>query len=393
MTAAPLPENEPERLQTLESYKLLDTDPEPRYDRIVRLASRACSTPIALFTLIDQDRQWFKARVGLNDSETARDISFCAHAVASNEVLIVEDATADRRFDDNVLVLKQPGIRFYAGVPVHGHNGQPIGTLCVVDLQPRTLTAEQRLILEELAHELELQIELHRQNLQQKVLAEERAVLTDMMLHDAVGVIAILGWQLDALRSRSGDKNNEDLDFIAEAQKELTRLSQCMRVDGGPPRRLAVTPETVSLRPCIDRIATRLSTQVRHAGMQFSTQLDLPDRSIVTDTGLLFRILSNLTSNAVRACEAGAHIVMSASTDSARQLFISIEDNGPGVDPAIAEQIFDPYFSSYASGAAGTGLGLAIARLGARALGGSVTWEPCEPAGARFTVRIRTGKP
>lgn len=391
MPAAPLPKNEKERLDTLDGYRLLDTEPEPRYDRIVELAANACGTPIALFTLLDKNRQWFKARVGLSAQETARDISFCAHAVASDELLIVEDAASDHRFESNVLVLKKPGIRFYAGVPVHGHNGKPIGTLCVVDVKPRSLSASQRLILEELATELELQIEIHRLSLQRRELVEERAVLTDMILHDAAGVVAVLGWQLEALRSRSA-KDSEDLEFVLEAQKELTRMSQCMRVNNGPPRRLTVAPEKVDLRACLQQIATRLSNQVKHADMNFHAELPVPDVSVVTDPGLLTRILDNLVSNSVKACTSGARLLMSARLDSEDRLFITVEDDGPGIDPELADQIFDPYFSHYASGASGAGLGLSIARLAARALGGSVSYEALEPKGARFIVRIATGK-
>ncbi len=144
MGIAPLPTNEEKRLHTLQQYNLLDTLPEADYDRITKLASIICNTPISLVTLIDHNRQWFKAKVGLNISETTRDIAFCAHAIlAPNEVLIVNDALNDARFENNPLVQTDLKIRFYAGVPLLVQSGDALGTLCVIDTKPRDLSSQQ----------------------------------------------------------------------------------------------------------------------------------------------------------------------------------------------------------------------------------------------------------
>lgn len=143
------------RLETLRSLKLLDTDPEERFDRITRLAKRMFNCEIALVSLVDSERQWFKSRQGLDASETGRDISFCGHAILDDDILVVNDAHIDERFSDNPLVTSDPKIRFYAGCPLSAPNGQNIGTLCVIDSRQRDFDQEDATLLRELAKTVE----------------------------------------------------------------------------------------------------------------------------------------------------------------------------------------------------------------------------------------------
>ena len=152
MPAARLPENETRRLAALHDLRVLDTEPNAAFDALVEAASLLCGTPIALISLVDEHRQWFKANFGLEGvTETPRDLAFCAHAILDDEICEVADARADRRFSDNPLVLADPNIRFYAGVPLSLGDGGNAGTLCVIDRQPRSLDATQRAILKCLA--------------------------------------------------------------------------------------------------------------------------------------------------------------------------------------------------------------------------------------------------
>ena len=150
MTPAPLPADEDERLSALRALLLLDTPPEERFDRLARFVAEQLDVPIALLTLVDGQRQWFKARVGIDATETPRDISFCGHAIMKNDVFIVEDASRDPRFSDNPLVTGEPHIRFYAGAPLSAPGGHRIGTLCVIDTVPRTLGPVELSILDAL---------------------------------------------------------------------------------------------------------------------------------------------------------------------------------------------------------------------------------------------------
>ncbi len=159
----PLTCSEADRLNALHAYGVLDTLPEAQYDGITRLAATICGTPIALVTLVDDHRQWFKSRFGMKATETPRDISFCGHAISKRELMIVADAAIDPRFRDNPLVTGEPHIRFYAGVPLADPDGHCLGTLCVIDRVPRELTASQREALTLLAGQVMVLLESRRQ--------------------------------------------------------------------------------------------------------------------------------------------------------------------------------------------------------------------------------------
>jgi GAF domain-containing protein len=165
MMKAPLPENEGARLEALRQYEILDTDPEESFNDLTRLAAYVCKTPIALITLVDQHRQWFKARVGMSEKETSRDISFCAHAILLDGPFIVRDALDDERFRQNPMVTALPHIRFYAGSPLMSPEGFKIGTLCVIDSKPRDLTPEQVAALKILGNQVITQLDLRREML------------------------------------------------------------------------------------------------------------------------------------------------------------------------------------------------------------------------------------
>lgn len=175
--SASFPANETERLQALHNYHILDTLPEQVYNEIVRCASIICDTPISTITLIDQGRQWFKAKIGLDNDGSAREHSFCAHAILNpTELMVVHDATLDERFADNPLVTGEPHIRFYAGMPLVTPTGDAIGTVCVIDKVPRNLTEKQLDMLRALSKQVVSQLELRRNisHLEEIVLEHER---------------------------------------------------------------------------------------------------------------------------------------------------------------------------------------------------------------------------
>ena len=158
---APLPPNETDRLAALRAYEILDTCPEEAYDDITLIASLITNVPIALVSLVDEKRQWFKSRLGVDVAETPRDLAFCGHAILTpEEPLIITDATQDQRFASNPLVLSDPKIRFYAGAPIVTTNGEALGTLCVIDRKPRSISRKETNALQALARQVMAQLEL-----------------------------------------------------------------------------------------------------------------------------------------------------------------------------------------------------------------------------------------
>jgi len=205
---APLPLDEAERIESLREYAVLDTPEETCFDELTELAARICEAPIALISLIDEERQWFKSRVGLDVTETTRDIAFCAHAIHQKELFIVPDATQDVRFADNPLVMGEPGIRFYAGAPLLTPEGHALGTLCVIDRKPREMSAEHQQAMRVLSHHVMTQLELRRRTLQVAHLRQEREQI------------------LATLRQEHSDKERiqQDSARLADAEQDGRRL-------------------------------------------------------------------------------------------------------------------------------------------------------------------------
>lgn len=221
MRSAPEHRDESGRLEALHAVGLLDTDPEERFDRIVRLAASVFDMPIALVSLIDEDRQWFKSKLGLAASETSRDVAFCAHAIVdeTSDTMVVSDARSDDRFAENPLVTGDPNIRFYAGHVVHSPNGMPMGTLCVIDRKPREFDDAQRQVLADLAALVEEEFTRERSEVVLNQLHQSEqlktsildALMEGLVLHDVDGVVIewnpaaerLLGLSADELIGRT----------------------------------------------------------------------------------------------------------------------------------------------------------------------------------------------
>ena len=173
--------DEARRLKALHDYRILDTDPEQAFDDLTLLAAQVCGTPIALISLVDEDRQWFKSRMGVPESETARSVSFCAHAIQQPGLFIVPDASTDVRFRDNPMVRNDPHIRFYAGAPLVTREGDALGTLCVIDRRPRALTEDQKVALAALQRQVQAQLELRRNLAELRVALDGVDKLSDLV--------------------------------------------------------------------------------------------------------------------------------------------------------------------------------------------------------------------
>ena len=232
MKPAQVPVDELARLEALTGYNLLDTLPEDTYDDITQLASEICRTPIALISLVDENRQWFKSKQRLPEDETLRDYSFCAHAILNpSEVFIVPDAREDERFSDNPLTTGQPKVVFYAGVPLVNPEGYPLGTLCVIDNRPRTLTENQLLSLQALSRLVNAHFELRKirkelETTQARLSAADSPVPTESLVSRMRPVVQVMQDRVEQLVNQA--PRSDQLDTLTALQKIGTELYETL---------------------------------------------------------------------------------------------------------------------------------------------------------------------
>ncbi len=201
------PPDEKERLEELHGLKILDTEPEERFDRITRLAKRLIKVPIALISLVDADRQWFKSKQGISVLETPREISFCGHAILSDKALVVEDAKQDSRFSDNPLVTGEPRVQFYAGQPLRGPQGHNLGTLCVIDHRPRKLDSGDIETLRDLAALAETELQMIRIHRILDCLVDGIIIFDDQGIIESMNSAGkkMFGWKAEEISGKSID--------------------------------------------------------------------------------------------------------------------------------------------------------------------------------------------
>ena len=213
MAVIPIPDNEARRLESLREYRILDTAAEEAFDDITALAAHICDVPIAMISLVDESRQWFKSKLGLNDGETPRDVAFCAHAILQTEPLIVRDALKDTRFSESDLVKRSPHIRFYAGFPLTTPEGFTLGTLCTIDRKPRQLSAEQKQAMQALSRQVIALLELRRISAQMAEVLEKVK-----LLH---GLLPICAW-CKRIRDDRGYWNQVEAYIHAHSEADFT---------------------------------------------------------------------------------------------------------------------------------------------------------------------------
>ncbi|PPK71001.1 GAF domain-containing protein [Actinokineospora auranticolor] len=388
-------DSEIQRLAAVRALRLLDTPREERFDRITRLAQRLLGVPIALVSLVDVDRQWFKSCVGLEGESTPRDVSFCTHAVAAGTLLEVFDATEDPRFADNPHVLGDPYIRFYAGQPIAAPSGHLVGTLCVVDRVPRKLTPAARQDLRDLAAWVELECTV----VQAQQWETTRRDFVSMVSHELRTPLTSVSSSLEMILS--GDFGELDPDMrplvqiAARNAERLVRLSTDV-LDLQQMRRgqLRLRLDDIAVMDVIESTVAA----VAHASLEARVRIEVvcADQAYLRgDADRLVQVLTNLLANAVRVSAAGSRVEVSCELVG-QWATIAVRDSGPGVPPERLEAIFEPFvqFDMPVQRTAGSaGLGLAITRGIVEAHGGRITAFPAVGGGSVFEVMLPANGP
>lgn len=415
MSPADLPPDELARLERLAATGLLDTEAERDFDDLTRIAAHICQVPIALISLVDEDRQWFKSRVGLEVLETPREMAFCAHAIHAPTALFeVPDATTDPRFRDNPLVTGAPDIRFYAGTPLDLGGGSAIGTLCVIDRTPRQLSQAQRETLQALGRQVVSQIRLRQQQRQlerqhqrlgealQRAEAAANAKTTFLAntsheirtpLHGVVGAI-------DLIAAQSASTEVRELTDMAQRSADVlfTLVNDVLDAAKIDAERMTVEQVPTDPDSVLDDVANLFRSRAAAKGLQFDiVRCCEPALPIHGDPIRLTQVLSNLVSNAIKFTAQGSITLTLGQqpVGSKVETRFIVHDTGIGMTAAEQAQLFQPFTQANAATRrryGGTGLGLFISRQLAQLMGGSLTLDSEPGRGSTFTLTLK-GEP
>lgn len=437
---APRPDEDDLRIEKLKSYLILDTEAESQFDRLTSLAATICKTPIALVSLLDDSRQWFKSRIGLDACETPRDISFCQFAIHQDEFFEIEDAALDERFADNPLVTGSPFIRYYGGQPLITPDNFRLGTICVIDTEARTLSMQQKEAMGILAHEIVMHLELRIKTIQlEKARELEKRRAQDLLIQS--GKLASLGqliasvaheiqnplWIIDlAVQNQTSDnkallefwnglkdsteisnektqwfenfidKNQKNTALMSRGVHSLTELFQALKTQSHPDQKPSYDLKITDILH--DALTITQGKLVEH---QVTTEIsELPPCCCYRSR--LGQVFINILSNAADALDEKkakeelngrnhqGQICIEAEScaqDGVAGISITFNDNGAGIDPAIQSHVFTEFFTTKAP-SKGTGLGLSLSKRIIDAHGGHISISSSKLGGAKFTVWI-----
>jgi signal transduction histidine kinase len=369
---APLPDNEIERLAALYSLDILDSPPEKDFDDIVALAASVCEAPMSAVSLVDADRQWAKAQTGAEVAETSRDVSFCAHAILGRDLMLVPDAREDDRFADNPIVTAEGGIRFYAGAPLLTTDGFALGTLCVMDTEPRRLEVEQQQALRALARQVTAQLELRRYAF---ALANTTARLQELERRkdDLAGLVG--GELRSSLRlmsaylERLGDTGYHDMemaDLVARATAAHCRGFRELIDHLTTMAEAGLGGESLHMRQCdLTRVTQRAVEAVRPIAASkhiwILNQAGGPSLPIIADPVRLEQVLTHLLFAAVKYTPEGGRVRVGTEMESGPTVRLDDMDLPDGMRPDLFPHL---YYGAIANPAdvPGPDRGLAVAK-------------------------------
>ena len=398
-TFVPIPENEEDRLAALKSYNILDSAEEQDFDELTILASAVCQTPIALISLIDDKRQWFKSHPGVPQTETPKELAFCAHTIVStNDIMVVNDARKDDRFANNPLVTGDTKVIFYAGVPLVNEDGFALGSLCVIDHQHKELTETQTAALKIIAKQVINKLELRRKAI---VLEKINQDLRDanifiqkfasMAAHDLKNPLSSISLSSQALKVRikklqdDGCERLVDLN-ITSTKRLLTLIDEMLEYSKNPAT-LVNKKQRVFLNDILNNIISTLTVP-----NDFTINIPQESYQLNTSVVALEQIFSNLINNAIRYNDKKSGAININFTQDDDFYRFEIADNGIGIDKKHQEKIFannvtlnvtDRYNNK------GTGIGLSTVKGLVNALDGTIRVQSALGEGTTFFIIIK----
>lgn len=393
MLEARLPENEEARLQDLYRTGLLDSPQEDEFDDIVKFASSLCNMPISLISLVDTNRQWFKARVGLEAPQTNREISFCSHAILQDQLFEVPDATEDDRFYDNPLVTDFPAIRFYAGMPLVTRNGSRLGTLCVIDNTPRTLTTDQKFGLKVLAANIIKITELRIKNKSLHYLSETQKTVISILAHDVRNPLASIKSIIEFKQSDILDAGaaTEMIEMVSDhLDNTINMVDNVVRWGELQMKFARFNYTDFNLHELVESVFTSESLNAYTKNNTLINNVFI-ETLVNSDMQAVEFVLRNLVSNANKYTQNGFITVSMTYID--KHMVIEVTDTGIGMNNERAEKLLSSAKSDHkstpgTSNEKGSGLGLLLVREFIDRLNGKITVKSEPGAGTSFKMVI-----
>lgn len=369
MQAAPLTQDEQERLEALYAYNILDTEAEQVFDDLTLLASQICDTPIALISLVDPDRQWFKSKVGIDAQETSREIAFCSHAIHQRKVFEITDASQDQRFFDNPLVVGDPNIRFYAGAQLVTPNGQAIGTLCAISDKPKKLSEQQKNALQILSREVISQLELRQKIWQLKAADQRKTDFLSNVSHELrTPLNAIISFshilKEEFKTTAQSPQVTRYLDHLEFSGKRLLGIINSVldltKIEEG---RMELQPSGIHSHQFFYGLTGLLQARADEKAVRFYHHIDsnIPE-VLVADDSKLAQVILNICQNAIKFTPSGKKVELQVIGQDKR-LVIVVRDEGIGISHEDQQKLFNKFTQvGKQNQLEGTGLGLVITK-------------------------------
>ncbi len=400
MITPKIPEEDVKRVEALKAYSILDTLPEQEYDDITLLASQICNTPVSLISLIDDNRQWFKSHHGLDATETPRDIAFCAHAInEQDQLFIVNDSRKDVRFHDNPLVTGDPHVIFYTGMPLVSADGYSLGTLCVIDHQPRNLDESQIKALKALSGQIVRLFELRRKSLKLEATVSELAMQNKVLekfagiaAHDIKSPLSIIVMMTELFEKQYAGQLDETgkelLKMIGSSSLKLIQLIDGILHYSRQSGVLQADKQDLCLNRLIDELIPLVDSN-REVQIQI-----FPDKDIwiYSNKIALEQIFLNLLTNSIKYNKQVNPVISIFIEEDNLVTKINVADNGPGVRIEDRDRIFEIFETGGEVdkfGESGNGIGLATVKTLVKGLGGGIRLVPGTKEGANFEFTIK----